>query len=1282
MSNGLYSGVSGLAIGIGLYRNVSGLWSGASGLVAGWGGSSIPYVSTDGYQVVMDSPADLSMTPVLVARVGYKRDGSATIYEDTVYLTKRIREPYPTSTSNLTPVFTPDRVALSDYIYANDSVRGITNNSAIACPKPVAQWVMPSRLTVSDTVDWEVTAFHREARSGQQVACVEVRANDGTNQTAWQTVGTTAVSTLCEDRNAVEVFKGTLDISSLADNSVIWLEARVKPWIGGVAAIRSTDDFTGAEEFSPRYFYRSTTRVSSPPYAYVSSTGDNTTGVWSTATATAAAFPFLTVAGALAAVTAQITTCDGGIIHIVDTVTMGTVSVLTAVGQKAGAVTVTRAPTTARSAAIVQISGTSMSTQLGVNNVLSSPLTEGALVFKDVSVQRVGALAFTSSTYASGTETKGLFLQWWNVNFDNGSQVSTYMSAGGRVNDAAFGFDMTNPPSATSNSAVFGVSSTNLHRLWRGFRGTMNKALIMGYAVVGSELTDGTGLALQSADKGSLTYANKWLKTPQNVLLLNPSDAVTVDRLVMANTLVEWTGSSTVFPTLQFCENSGNTSQAILHYNTFTGGGQAGRQNLLYDNQLGTPGRSQLHVLQSFKGNIFSQPNVKGDIFAHLSTAIGNYAYVHGVGTEGNWWTWDANAPASEDPTYVGRYSVSPPSPTAINDPLFTNYQGSTWNGVTLTPGAGGGTYTLTAGSPARDLVPTLMFSRDIAGNIRSGVQPAGAYSVIPTTLAMDFLASSYTINGTSYTFSQLVDFTRTSTGTYVNSSGFITATPASTNLILYTEAFDNAAWVKATTTVAANSTAAPDGTPTADTLTASGINATTRQTFTATAVPYTFSVYLMRKTGTGNVDITVDGTTYVTQTITSEWARYSTTLTPAAGSKTAGIRLAVSGDEVYVWGAQLELGSSASTYTKNFGGLYPPRFDYNPSTLAAKGVLIEPQSTNLFLYSEQFDNAGWSKADITVVANTAVSPDGTANADRLVASTSALAHQAYQTVSLTSGQAYTIVVYAKPAGYNYVNLRFGGGIASEAFFDVSNGTVVSATKPSNAKITPAGNGWYRCAYTDTATSTTTFIVSINVCPTSTSYTVAGDGTSGVYVWGAQLEALSYATSYIPTVGSTVTRTADSATIQAPMFDLWYNQTAGTFVFQFDSGATAASNPLVHDTNDGTSSNRLTTSVTATGTSISNAITTGGVAQFSGPVATTYTQNTVYKVALAATTNSAIAAVNGNLSTLDTSVTMPTVTSIRLGRSVFNGNYLTGHLRTLAYYNSRLPNSQLQVLTT
>ena len=204
----------------------------------------------------------------------------------------------------------------------------------------------------------------------------------------------------------------------------------------------------------------------------------------------------------------------------------------------------------------------------------------------------------------------------------------------------------------------------------------------------------------------------------------------------------------------------------------------------------------------------------------------------------------------------------------------------------------------------------------------------------------------------------------------------------------------------------------------------------------------------------------------------------------------------------------------------------------YNGDTWVNKGLLHESEArTNLVTYSEDFTQ--WSLPQTTVSANITTSPDGNNTADKLVPSTSALAHQLYEVFSLTSGVTYNFSGFFKAGGYDYVALRFGGALDVQAFFDLVNGTIVTNTSSGPATIEDWGNGWYRCALTETSSVTGSVALSVNIGVTSSSYRAAGDGTSGIYAWGVQVEQGSTPSSYIPTSGATVTRAAETLTVPA-----------------------------------------------------------------------------------------------------------------------------------------------------
>lgn len=356
------------------------------------------------------------------------------------------------------------------------------------------------------------------------------------------------------------------------------------------------------------------------------------------------------------------------------------------------------------------------------------------------------------------------------------------------------------------------------------------------------------------------------------------------------------------------------------------------------------------------------------------------------------------------------------------------------------------------------------------------------------------------------------IDFTRASNATVTDSDGKVKWAPH--NLLLASESFDAAAWSKTSVTPTANSIAAPNGTTTADTLAASGANGTTLQTFTAEAISYTFSVWLRRKTGTGTIEIAADSGTYTAVTITSSWALYTVTQTPAAGSKSAGIRIVTSGDEIYAWGAHLYRSDLAMQPNTS---AYPM---YNPTTVK-----------NALGYTEDFGNAAWGGVNLLAFGsgstlNAAGAPNGINTADKIVESTAAGIHSISQTVT-TTASVRTFSVYLKRAERSFAMLYHGvsnAGIAINLDTGATN-TPVGIAAPVSSSATPVGDGWYRCSISVNATAAgNTF--GIYPMPNSSSYSYTGDGVSGIYLWGAQLSDSASLDSYSPVYGAAVTSAA------------------------------------------------------------------------------------------------------------------------------------------------------------
>jgi hypothetical protein len=568
------------------------------------------------------------------------------------------------------------------------------------------------------------------------------------------------------------------------------------------------------------------------------------------------------------------------------------------------------------------------------------------------------------------------------------------------------------------------------------------------------------------------------------------------------------------------------------------------------------------------------------------------------------------------------------------------------------------------------------------------------------------------------------ITFTRTTTATYYDGK---TTAKAEENLLLRSQEFDDAGWTKVSSTVTANSTVAPDGTSTADKLEET---ATTDAHFLSqgnwpTTTLNTFSVFMkadeksygyLRQGGGSNRNAFFDLTNGVVGTVSAGWSASivsvgngwyrcivtQTTLASAASGIIIGVASAddtrtyagVAGEGIFLWGAQLEQRSAVTAYTPTTTAPitnYIPalqtaasgvaRFDHNPITGESLGLLVEEQRTNLLTYSDDFSDAAWTKTRSSITANTIVAPDGTLTGDKLVEDTTASnTHVVAQSVSYTSGTNYSFSLFAKAAERTSLSVQFPSGqfgASVTCSFNLSAGTVTVAISGTgtSATITAVGNGWYRCVAISQATSSGTANTPILLENTPNNRVYTGNGYSGLYIWGAQVEAAAFPTSYIPTVAATVTRNADAASMTGANVTSWFSNAQGTLYAEVNPRALAVTSGF--QINDNTTSNRIRLATTST--SDQGTITTSGTAQATLDGGTP-AANTSMKLAMSYAVNDFKLSLNGGTAATDTAGTVPVVNQLQIGAETTTIGNMT--LKKIAYYPIAVTAAELQALTT
>lgn len=351
------------------------------------------------------------------------------------------------------------------------------------------------------------------------------------------------------------------------------------------------------------------------------------------------------------------------------------------------------------------------------------------------------------------------------------------------------------------------------------------------------------------------------------------------------------------------------------------------------------------------------------------------------------------------------------------------------------------------------------------------------------------------------------------------------------------------------------------------------------------------------------------------------------------------------------------------------------PRLDY-PLTNGVVGdcphLLLEPSRTNIITHSENFSDSSWVNIDTTETSSATTSPDGTVNAYKL---TKSAANGLIRTFISVSGD-YTFSVFLKKDTLNYARLFIASSVESASvYIDLDNGsTGTEIGNPDGVKVEYYGNGWYKCSINKNVSTITNFRI----------YPADGDndtsGTSGsIFIYGAQLEQGSYATSYIPTIGLAETRLGDVCYNSGTSAE--FNDSEGVLFVETAALANDGTNRWAAAVSDGTNFERVQIIYLSTDNTIAASVINNNTSQcsfsYSSGVATDFN-----KIAISYKQNDFKMYVNGTQVDSDTSGNVPSGLDTLGFERPTGVSQFYGKVKQVIYFNEALSDSELQTLTS
>ncbi|WP_424976545.1 hypothetical protein [Dinoroseobacter sp. S124A] len=576
--------------------------------------SPLSMVSGDGWQAVWPAPpADVTGSQALVTRTGFDTSGAETTFDEVIAITARVREP-----GEATP--TADMVALSDYVYASDTLGGATNSSGRMPPHAQFAWLVPDRQEVGagqNSVSLRIAVAHRHARKGQPVAGVRFIVRDHLGAEASLLVTDCLPVPYASSGYTACAYEGTVDISSLssagARGNTFTIDAEFLPWVGSMHRVSDITAGKPASENSVLTFGNNRNNWRQTLYAYVDPAAGGGAAV-STDPVAAAATPFATTALASAALrnwhdaNTGRGAIDGSVMRLVEAV--HTHSVMPNRVCDDYCMTIEGVPGSTPANVIYQDAGSSTNTsfpeKVRVRNLTIRRRTASAIRMID-----------------AGTSARATYLAMQNVTIDDGGFAPT-ANFFWRY-DASYFEDCTQESGQVGAQKIIGCAG--------------NFLAPSTVACVASRIPNGQISPNTAGRADGLFVGWSFISAHRSDYLqaLAINHTTTTLGIGLIGNVFEVFGNGGSGPGF-LINGDGNTDSSeniTLIGNTFLGG----RANISYTDAGGATRRDHLTVMRF---NIFYERNTKaGDFFGYQSggtdpARVGNWNIRYEVGAHGN----------------------------------------------------------------------------------------------------------------------------------------------------------------------------------------------------------------------------------------------------------------------------------------------------------------------------------------------------------------------------------------------------------------------------------------------------------------------------------------------------------------------------------------------------------------------------------------------------------------------------------------------------------------------